>query len=133
LQIELVVNELLNAEVVTAIVGDKRALARLPHETKMPAIVYNVVSDVPNVMVDYSKPTLYKARVQINPLALTIAEVKQIQDAIHEAMNFKQNICVGEALLVWCRLDLISEMDKSDETNVWTQSVDYLIDYYPKV
>ena len=133
MQIELVVNELLNAEVVTAIVGDKRALARLPHETKMPAIVYNVVSDVPNVMVDYSKPTLYKARVQINPLALTIAEVKQIQDAIHEAMNFKQNIYVGEALLVWCRLDLISEMDKSDETNVWTQSVDYLIDYYPKV
>ena len=133
MQIELVVNELLNAEVVTAIVGDKRALARLPHETKMPAIVYNVVSDVPNVMVDYSKPTLYKARVQINPLALTIAEVKQIQDAIHEAMNFKQNIHVGEALLVWCRLDLISEMDKSDETNVWTQSVDYLIDYYPKV
>ena len=133
MQIELVVNELLNAEVVTAIVGDKRALARLPHETKMPAIVYNVVSDVPNVMVDYSKPTLYKARVQINPLALTIAEVKHIQDAIHEAMNFKQNIYVGEALLVWCRLDLISEMDKSDETNVWTQSVDYLIDYYPKV
>jgi len=133
LQVELVVSELLNADAVTALVGDKRALARLPHETKLPAIVYNVVSDVPNVMVDYSKPTLHKARVQLNPVALTIAEVKQIQDAIHEVMNFKQNVFVGEAFLVWCRLDLISEMDKSDETNVWTQSVDYLIDYYPKV
>ena len=133
MQAELVVSNLLNVPAVTDIVGDKRALARLAHNTHLPALVYNVVSDVPNVMVDYSNPTLYKARVQINPLAKTVAEVKSIQDAIAQAMNFKQNVKVGEALVVWCRLDLTNQMDKNDETAVWTQAVDYLLDYYPQV
>lgn len=133
MQAETLVSNLLNVPAVIDLVGDKRALARLPHNAHMPALVYNVVSDAPDPMVNYRTSTLHKARVQLNPLAKSIAEVKQIQAAIYAAMNYKQNLQIGESRLVWCRLDLTGQMDKDDETNVWTQSVDYVLQYYPKV
>ena len=133
MQAELIVSEMIATQEMMNLVGDKRALARLPHNTHMPALVYNIVNDVPDPMVNYKSNTLHKARIQFDPLAHTIQEVKQIQEAIHNAMNFKQNIAVGEAFVVWSRLDLIGSMDKDDETNVWTQSVDYILQYYPKI
>jgi len=133
LQAEQIVSELLNVQPVIDLVGDKRALARLPHNAQMPALVYNIVNDVPHPMVDYEGNTFYKSRVQINPIAHSIGEVKQIQAAIMQAMNYKQNVQVGDAFVVWCRLDLTGSMDKDDETNVWTQPVDYILQYYPQV
>jgi len=133
LQAETLVSSLLNVPAVIDLVGDKRALARLPHNAHMPALVYNVLNDIPDPMVNYRTSTLHKARVQLNPLAKSIGEVKQIQQAIETAMNFKQNVPVGQALLIWCRLDLTGQMDKDDETGVWTQPVDYILQYYPNV
>jgi len=133
LQAETLVSSLLNVPPVIDLVGDKRALARLPHNAHMPALVYNVLNDIPDPMVNYRTSTLHKARVQLNPLAKSIGEVKQIQQAIETAMNFKQNVPVGQALLIWCRLDLTGQMDKDDETGVWTQPVDYILQYYPNV
>jgi hypothetical protein len=130
---ETIVSELLNVQPIIDLVGDKRALARLPHDTHMPALIYNVVTDMPAPMVDYSQNCLHRARVQFNPLAKTIGEVKQIQAAMMQAMNYKQNVQVGEALVVWCRVELIGQVDKDDETAVWTQPVDYMLEYYPKV
>jgi len=130
---ETIVSELLNIPAVTDLVGDKRALARLPHDTHMPALIYNIVSDVPDPMVDYSQNCLHRARVQFNPLAKTIAEVKQIQEALMQALNYKQNVQVGDAFVVWCRVSMTGQMDKDDEIAVWTQPVDYMLQYYPKV
>ena len=133
MQVELLVSKLLHVPAIQGIVGDRIALARLPHNAQYPALVYNVVNDVPHPMINYKGATLHKSRIQINPLSHSIGEIKSIIDAVNNSINFVQNTEVDEALVVWCRLDLIGPMDKDDETNVWTQSVDYLIDYYPKV
>lgn len=133
MQIELLVSKLLHVPVIQEIVGDRIALARLPHNVKYPALVYNVVNDVPHPMVDYKGATLHKSRIQINPLSHNIGEIKSILDSVHHTINFVQNVGVDEAFVVWSRCDLIGPLDKDDETGIWTQSVDYNIDYYPKV
>jgi len=92
-----------------------------------------VVNDVPHPMVNYQGATLHKSRIQINPLSHNIGEIKKILEAVNQSLNFVQNVFVGESLVVWSRCDLVGPMDKEDESGIWTQSVDYNIDYYPKV
>ena len=133
MQVELLISKMLHVPVVQDIVSDRIALARLPHNSAYPAIVYNVVNDVPHPMVNYQGATLHKSRIQINPLSHNIGEIKKILEAVNQSLNFVQNVFVGESLVVWSRCDLVGPMDKEDESGIWTQSVDYNIDYYPKV
>ncbi len=127
---ELLVAALLNAPAITALVGAKRALSQLPTNTKPPALVYQVIDAVPEPNLNFHEPARARARIQINPLALSVAEVKAIHAAVRSTLDFRQQITVGGKTIVSCRFDLQGPVEHDVETGIWTQSADYLLQYY---
>jgi hypothetical protein len=128
---ELIMASLLNKTAITAIVGNRRALGQLPQNTAMPALVYNVISSMPEPNVAYNVGAQRAfARIQINPLALTIPDVKSIHAAVRSAIDFTHQQTVAGKLVISCRFDSMNEMTRDLESGVWTQPVDYILRYY---
>jgi hypothetical protein len=126
---EQIVAAMLSAAGVTALVGARRALRQLPTNTAMPALVYQVISSDPTPELAL-RTRLARARVQINPLAATIAEVKSIHAAVRAVMDFKHSQTVAGKLVMSCRLDLMGLLDKDNDAGVWTQPADYVLQWY---
>lgn len=128
---EIIVASLLNQSAITALVGNRRALGQLPQNTAMPALVYNIIDGVPEPNVAYQKgPQLAYARIQINPLALTIPEVKAIHAAIRGAIDFTHQQIIANKKVISCRFDTIRQIDRDIESGIWTQPADYILRYY---
>ena len=127
---ELIVATMLNTPAVVALVGTRRALVQLPPNSPMPALVYTVIDSKPTPNVAYQLGEQRAlARIQINPLAATIGEVKAIHDAVRSVLDFKhQTIVVGQKVIS-CRLDLMGPVDKDSDAGVWTQPYDYLLNF----
>ncbi len=127
---ELIVATMLNTPAVVALVGTRRALVQLPPNSPMPALVYTVIDSKPTPNVAYQMGEQRAlARIQINPLAATIGEVKAIHDAVRSVLDFKhQTIVVGQKVIS-CRLDLMGPVDKDSDAGVWTQPYDYLLNF----
>lgn len=128
---EIIIASLLNVTDVTALVGNRRALGQLPQNTAMPALVYNIIDGVPEPNVAYQLGAQKAfARIQINPLALTIPELKSINAAVRTALDFKHQQTVAGKLIISCRFDTIREISRDLDSGVWTQPVDYILRYY---
>ncbi len=127
---ELIVATMLNTPAVVALVGTRRALVQLPPNSPMPALVYTVIDSKPTPNVAYQMGEQRAlARIQINPLAATIGEVKAIHDAVRSVLDFQhQTIVVGQKVIS-CRLDLMGPVDKDSDAGVWTQPYDYLLNF----
>jgi hypothetical protein len=128
---EIIIASLLNKTAITAIVGNRRALGQLPQNTAMPALVYNIIDGIaePNVAYNVGAQRAF-ARIQINPLALTIPDVKSIHAAVRSAIDFTHQQTVAGKLVISCRFDNINEMTRDIDSGIWTQSVDYILRYY---
>jgi hypothetical protein len=128
---EIIIANLLNVIGVTNLVGNRRALGQLPQNTAMPALVYNIIDGVaePNVAYQVGVQRAF-ARIQINPLALTIPEVKSINQAVRTALDFKHQQTVAGKLIISCRFDTIREISRDIDSGIWTQSTDYILRYY---
>ena len=128
---EIIVASLLNNAAITNIVGARRALGQLPQNTAMPALVYQIIDGVPEPNVAYqvgSQRAL--ARIQINPLGLTIPDVKSIHAAVRSVLDFKHQQTVAGKLVISCRFDTMREISKDIDSGIWTQSADYILRYY---
>ncbi len=128
---ELIIAAMLNTQGISALVGTRRAMTQLPQNTAFPALVYTVIDDIPLPNLRFNVvPQRAQARVQINPLAKTIAEVKAIHEQVRLAMDFKlQQIFAGKTVIS-SRLDIFGTPEKDLDTGIWTQSADYLMSYY---
>ncbi len=128
---EIIVASLLNKTAITAIVGNRRALGQLPQNTAMPAVVYNVINNIPepNLAYQIGAQVAY-ARIQINPLALTIPEVKSIHAAIRTAIDFTHQQTVAGKKIISCRFETIRELTRDIDSGIWTQPADYILRYY---
>lgn len=128
---ELLINALLSHASIQALVGDRKALAQLPQGTAMPAIVYQVIDAQPRPNVNYAtEPNMAVARIQINPLAQSIPQLKSIHSALRSVLDFKHNSVVAGKRVVSCRFSMLGPMDKDNEAGVWTQPADYIIMWY---
>lgn len=128
---ELLINALLSHASIQALVGDRKALAQLPQDTAMPAIVYQVIDAQPRPNVNYAtEPNMAVARIQINPLAQSIPQLKSIHSALRSVLDFKHNSVVAGKRVVSCRFSMLGPMDKDNEAGVWTQPADYIIMWY---
>lgn len=127
---ELIVHELLESPSIVALVGDRRALVQLPQGSLTPALVYKVVGVRPSPNVSYHLGSQRSiARVQLNPLATSIAMVQTIHAAIQKEFDFLHHAKVADKLLLSCRLALRGPVDKDNETGLWTQPYDYLLQF----
>ena len=128
---EIIVAALLNSTGINALVGTRKALGQLPQNTAYPAIVYQLIDNMPmpNVAYQYGAQRA-RARIQINPLAQTVAEIKSIHAAIRNVLDFKHQQTIAGKLVISCRLEMMQPMEKDIDANIWTQAVDYILDYY---
>lgn len=127
----LVQRWLLASSEVDAVVANRVALELLPQNTQYPAIVFNVISDVPDPWVDYQNgPQLSKARVQFNPLAATAVAVISIAEALRLTLDFKHNVMVGDIKVMSSRLESRGAYSRDEATGLWTRPLDYRIEYY---
>jgi hypothetical protein len=128
---EIIVASLLNSAGITALVGNRRALGQLPQNTAYPALVYQLIDNMPMPNVAYQNgPQRARARIQINPLAQTVAEIKSIHAAVRNVLDFKHQQTIAGKLVISCRLEMMQPMEKDMDANIWTQAVDYILDYY---
>ena len=128
---ELIIASLLSDASIIALVGNRRALYQLPQNTSYPALVYNLIDGIPQPNVAYQNgPQRAQARIQINPLALTVGEIKSIHSAIRNVLDFKHQQTIAGKLVVSCRFDSMQPMEKDLDANIWTQSADYILSYY---
>lgn len=128
---ELIVAAMLNTQGISALVGTRRAMTQLPQNIAFPALVYTVIDDIPLPNLRFNVvPQRAQARVQINPLAKTIAEVKAIHEQVRLAMDFKLQQTFAGKTVISSRLDIFGTPEKDLDTGIWTQSADYLMSYY---
>jgi hypothetical protein len=128
---ELIVASMLNVAGVTALVGNRRAMGQLPQNTAFPALVYTIVDATPTPHLNFStERQMARARIQINPIAKSIAEVKSILDAVRAAMDFKLQQVYATKTVISSRMELLGPIEKDDDLGVWTQSVDYMLMWY---
>ena len=128
---ELIVASMLNVAGVTNLVGNRRAMGQLPQNTAFPALVYTIVDATPTPHLNYSgERQMARARIQINPIAKTIPEVKSILDAVRAAMDFKLQQVYATKTVISSRMELLGPIEKDDDLGVWTQSVDYMLMWY---
>jgi hypothetical protein len=128
---EIIIANLLNAPAITNLVGSRRALGQLPQNSIMPAVVYNIVDGVPEPNLAYNIDNQRAfARIQINPLGLSISDVKSIHAAIRGVIDFTHQQTVAGKLVISCRFDNMSEITRDIDSGIWTQPVDYILRYY---
>ena len=120
---------LLNVPAVTAIVGARRALKQLPAGTALPALVYTVVDINPTEYVNDGGG--YEAmRVQVNPLASTVAGVQTIHDAVRGALDGLAHVTIASRRVIRVRADVIGPEDQTTDgagAVVWTWPADYIV------
>ncbi|MDC8446456.1 MAG: DUF3168 domain-containing protein [Nitrosomonas sp.] len=125
---ELIIKALLADASVTALVGDRVATPRLPQNTALPAIVYQVIDTVPQPNVAYQiGGQRAQSRIQINPLAGTIAEIKAIHEAIRNVLDFLHAQTVAGHYVISSRLTMLGDVDRDDISGIWTQPADYML------
>ena len=127
---ELLVHGMLRKPAITALVGDRCALSQLPQNSAIPAVVYSVVDVRPKPNVSF-QVGLQKsiARVQLNPIATSISGVQEIHVVIKAEFDFLHHVEVAGKLLISCRLVLKGPVDKDNDTGLWTQPYDYLLQF----
>jgi hypothetical protein len=128
---ELIVAAMLNTTAINALVGNRRAMAQLPQNSAFPAIVYTIVDSSAQPNLNYSGGRqMARARIQINPIAKSIGDVKTILDAVRAAMDFKLQQVYATKTVISSRLELLGPIEKDDDLGVWTQPVDYMLMWY---
>ena len=116
---------------LVALIGNRYALAQLPANTAYPAIVYTIVDTVPEPNVNpFAGARLHRARVQFNPLALSMGAVKELHTALITAMDYIHNETVGGKLVMSCRVGMAGPASKDNDAGVYTQPLDFILRYY---
>lgn len=125
---EKVINTLLSSSVaLTALVGTKIYPGRIPQNTIMPAISYELVSGVEIAPINaQAGGVLLRSRVQVTVLARTYAEVKTIQEVVRGTLLFKSGLIAGVQVIGITR-ELIGPDERDDELGLYMQGVDYLL------
>lgn len=98
---EKVINALLTgASGVTSIVGTNVWPVFLPLGKTPPAVVYQTVSAVRLPVIDaYASAHPTRARVQLDLMAATYAEVKQLREAVKSACQFQRGSIAGVTVI----------------------------------
>jgi len=116
---------------ITALVGDRSALSQLPANSIFPAIVYNIVDSTPQPNVAaQGENELAQCRIQLNPVAKTIPEIKNIANALRVLLDFKHNVTIASKTVVSMRLLDMGPLEKDNDSGLFTQRYDYRMFWY---
>jgi len=125
---ESVIYSLLTASTaVTALVSARIFPGRLPQNTVMPAISYELVSSSEVLPINaQAGGVLMRSRVSVAVLARTYSEVKAIHEAVRKAVLFQRG-AFGTVWVVSITRDLIGPDTRDDSVGLYMQGVDYML------
>ncbi len=112
---------------VTALVANRVYPGRVPQNSAMPVISYQLVSSVEVLPINAAAGgTLLRSRVQVTVMARTYTEVKAVQEAVRQALLFQSGLIAGVRVNGIVR-DLIGPDDIDLELGLYMQPVDYML------
>jgi hypothetical protein len=118
---------------ITALIGDRCALMELPASTVLPALVYTIPDIQPGQYL--GEDDNYEVmRIQINPLAYTIAEVQQIHDAVRNALDGMFDKSIAGHRIIHIRRGVAGPEDNATDGaghTVWSWPRDYIVTFEP--
>ena len=125
---EPIIDALLRVPGITAQVnGQSIALEQLAQGAAHPAIVYRGVGTNPAFGRLCGPVALYSSRVQINPLAASVAQVISLHGLVRNAIESDAERTVAGRRLFSARWAGLGPISKDDFTGMWTQPVDYIL------
>ena len=111
---------------VTSLVGARIYANTLPDSTAHPAIIYQVISDVPFDSILGEDPGKNLARIQFTIIADSTASRIAVNDAIKTALKrFKG--ASGDVTILDSRLDNVVDLPYDIETGETARVADYMI------
>jgi Protein of unknown function (DUF3168) len=112
---------------VAALIAGRIYPGRLPQNTTMPALSYELVSSVDIAPITaLAGGVLLRSRVQITGLAKSYGELKALLEAARKALLFQSGLIAGVRVLGITR-ELIGPDLRDDDLGLYLQSVDYMV------
>lgn len=125
---EDLIAQLLQAPALVQATQGRIGLVQLPQDSGYPAIAYSAPSD--NPLPRICKPgQAYKARIQINPLAVTVRAMLDLHHLVRQTLESYTPHAVGDLHLVACVFEGMGPTSKDDLTGAWTKPADYMLLY----
>lgn len=125
---EPIIDALLRVPGITAAVsGQSIALEQLAQGATYPAIVYRSVGTNAAYSRMDAPVNTYSSRVQINPLAASVAQVLSLHELVRAAVESAAVRTVAGRRLISARWAGLGPVSKDDFTGMWTQPVDYIL------
>ena len=118
---ETVIYSLLNASSgLAALVGNRIYFDTRPEEDLLPAVVYELVSDIPDNVFDPSENQRRTARVQVTSIASTPEEAVLVREQVLLAAQNKSGVIAGFTVLACI------------DGGLGADAYDHLVDAYSK-
>lgn len=128
---EKVINSLISADAgVQAVVGTRIYPSRLPQNTTMPAIAYQVVSGTELTPIDAQAGyQIMRTRVQITAMGKNYVDVKNALEAVRLACLYKSGTIAGVKVISITR-DIVGPDTRDDDLSIYIQSIDFVVMHY---
>lgn len=112
---------------VAALIAGRIYPGRLPQNTTMPALSYELVSSVDVLPITaVAGGVLLRSRVQVTGFAKNYSDLKTLLEAARKALLFQSGVIAGVRVIGITR-ELIGPDLREDDLGLYLQSVDYLI------
>lgn len=115
---------------VAAVVGARIFPSKLPQNTLMPAIAYQVISGVELTPIDAQAGyQVMRTRVQVTAMAKNYLEVKSALEAARVACLYKNGTIGGIKVLSITRDNVGADL-RDDDLSIYIQSIDFIVMHY---
>ena len=115
---------------LAALVGARIYPNKLPQNTTMPSVAYQLISAVELSPIDAQAGyQIMRSRVQVTALAKSYAEVKDILEQVRLALNYARGSIAGVQVISIVR-DLVGPDQRDDDLALYLQSIDFMVTHY---
>lgn len=115
---------------VTALISGRLFPSRMPQNTTMPALVYQVISANELTPIDAQAGyQVVRTRVQITAMAKNYSEVKNTLEAVRIACLYKSGTIAGVKVISITR-DSVGPDLRDDDLAFYIQSIDFIVMHY---
>jgi hypothetical protein len=104
--------------------------SRLPQNTVMPAVAYQLVSGTEMTPIDAAAGRqLMRSRVQVTAMGKKYSDVKNVIEAVRIACLYQSGVIAGVTVLAVLR-DSVGPDLRDDDLNLYLQSIDWIVMHY---
>jgi hypothetical protein len=104
--------------------------SRLPQNTVMPAIAYQLISGMEMTPINaQGGQQIVRSRVQVTALAKNYTELKNVLEAVRLACLYKSGVIASVRVLSVLR-DSVGPDTHDDDLSLYMQSIDFMVTHY---